>query len=217
MDGSGKSTQITEFSAYCVSRGIKYEYRWSRVFNTPLIRLFNNKPNIEYENVDKYLNNKNCNGISEKEDIRLTNDVSNKTAIKQRIKAKIALIDLCVYYIFNYRIAKMRADVLICDRYIYDSVVDLSIHYPEISIENTILYKILIRLIPKMDYSVLLTINEKDQFIRLKSKGEVPPNYVSTAIKKYDSLAKNGNWGLVINSSKSIEEIHKEIINYMLI
>ena len=78
----------------------------------------------------------------------------------QKLWLFIGIIDLIRIYGINIRIHLLLGKSVICDRFLWDTLIDFKIMFPKIEVDRWIVWKILVLLTPTPHKSILLTIPE---------------------------------------------------------
>ena len=109
IDSSGKTTQLKLLVKYCDENDIKCRWIWGKARGTPgveyLKKIFRR---------DKYMT------IDKKMEYR---ELFYKSSIKRKILLTISLLDLCWYFGIYYNILKYKYQILILDRFVWDTYI----------------------------------------------------------------------------------------------
>ena len=198
-DGTGKSTQINLLIDDLKEKGITYEYKWLRfhhLFSFPILglaRLLGLSEIKTLKNGEKvgyhYFNRSKV--ISGLYSISLFVDTVVFTIVKVYIPMKL----------FNKNIA--------CDRFIYDTLIDLMISTENFDIYKSTLGKLFLGLIPK-NSKFLMLITDEDV---LKERGEDVKydKTLNSKISLYEELAQKFKI-YVIDAQLPINQIQKQIV-----
>lgn len=203
IDCSGKSTQIVLLCDYLKKSGKKYKVVWSRGGYTPGINL-----------IKKILRHgKNMS----KEEIIDYSRKTNSNHFKRKVLFIAGLIDLWVYYSVVIRVYGV-FNLVICDRYIWDTYIDYKLRYPDYKFENSFLWKIIIRTMEKPEPSFCLIIPAEESMRRSSLKDEPFPESLEQRmdrIRHYQKEIMNNKWDVVIDATQSVEEVFAEILNHL--
>lgn len=205
IDGSGKSTQIELLTEYFRSQGTSAKYLWSRGGYTTL---FDTLKDFSRRIAGKKLP---APGVSEQREQML-----RKSSI-QRLWLSIAILDLMRVYGIQVRWWLLRGRSVLCDRYIWDTLIDFKIAFPGIQIENWLLWKILVRVTPPPNASYLLMISLEESERRCKIKYEPFPDTPKRRAQRhvlYRKLRKLGHWR-VFDATKPVDDLFAGIIAEM--
>ena len=163
-DGSGKSTQIKLLISEFQKKRFNVKYYWARGGYTPLFlalkKIFHissaNKPSTPVKNYFR------------------------ERLLKKKWISKIwlylATLDLLIFYVLYIRIISVFTDVIVCDRYIDDTLIDFKLNFPNSFDEESFLWKLLVLLAPKPNKSFLLLVPVHISLIRSKMKEEPFPD-----------------------------------------
>lgn len=200
-DGAGKSTQIEAYTAYLEKHKIPYRSIWGRGGWTP---------GVEF--IKRIV----------RRDKRMNDD--QKEVYRQKIhdnpkKSKLLLIgsilDLYLYFGVYYRILRLSNRILICDRYIWDTMIDFKVIYPNIDFEKWIIWKWLIPLLPKPDHSVMMLIDAQEserRCIEKQDKFTEPVERRRQRVELYHLYVQSGKWSAVYDGTRTKESITTDII-----
>ena len=131
LDGSGKSTQILKLIDNLKKDGFSTKYVWARGGYTPGFELIKKTlRNIFKEKLPPA-------GQSEVRQRQL-----NNTTI-QKLWLSIAIFDLIILWGVYIRALSFINSIVICDRYIGDTLLDFRQNFPSSNFEKSILWKIL--------------------------------------------------------------------------
>lgn len=204
LDGAGKSTQIALLIDFYKTKKIKTRMFWSRGGYTPgmerlkvLMRRFNNST-IPKER-----------GQSAKRDKSFSNKYIRKTWVT------LSIIDLLFYYTIYIRIIEFFGIVVICDRYLLDTLLDFKRNFPQENIQEWFLWRLLMKVSTTPKKHFILTISVKESQYRSISKNEPFPDSIETLkfrLDEYFKYANNYKFVVEINCENSIELIHEQII-----
>lgn len=195
IDGSGKTTQAKRLIEMMQKQGIKREYIWNK-FEPRLVAPFMKIAKVLFFQKKAFFEN-----------------YAEHTRTKRRLLANpvvsvlyqyLWLIDYLSQIFFKTRIPLMRGKSVVCDRYIYDPVVDLAVdlNYSE---EKTlrILRKIL-PLFPKPDAIFLIDLPEE---IAYQRKDDIPsPDYLKERREIYLNIGKECCM-ILLDGSRDVAEI----------
>ena len=146
LDGAGKSTQIDRLVKRFEGGKIQVKVIWARGGYTPL-----------FENLKKALRKITWRalpsaGHSEVREKQLSNPVIQKTWLI------VAIIDLILFWGIYARILSKLGRIVICDRYLKDTLLDFRQNFPSRSVETTIFWKLLKFFTPKPNNAFLLWV-----------------------------------------------------------
>lgn len=150
-DGTGKTTQINLLIENLKEKGLNYEYRWLRFyhfFSLPLLGLARLMGLSEV----KILNNGEKIGYH----------YFYKSKLISRIYPVLLFIDTVIFTLIKvYFPMKILGKNIACDRFIYDTLIDIMISTKDYNIYKSKLGKFFLSLIPKDCNIIMLIADEK--------------------------------------------------------
>ncbi len=209
IDSAGKSTQIDLLKNTIVENGDKYLIKWSKARATPgvvfLKSLFRRDKHMDHEAKMEY-----------------REEVFNNSK-KKKLLLFASLADLCLYWGIYFRILKSRKKrYLILDRYIWDTYVEIKTDFWGIDFEKWFLWKFLQKITPKPDLSFILVVPLEISLERDIQKTDLTVDNPATIdskerkIKKinlYFELIDQNKWNYVIDGTKTVDEVHHQIVS----
>lgn len=212
-DGAGKSTQITKLKETLNSH--KIEVVWSRGGYTPIFKAI--KVTLKKFTKRKFTNS-NANIAPKKN----TNDKSNLRGrlFKNKFFVSawlfVSILDLMIFYGFYLRYLNFKGVIIICDRYIDDTLLDFSLNFPSSFNPNSLLWKLLKLVTPKTKFSFLLYVTPLVSQQRAILKNDPYPDSIETLdwryLKYLDEKIFPSQVYIKINCEQSIDEVHQVII-----
>ncbi len=201
LDGAGKSTQIEILVDYLCSKGRLPKFIWTRGGYTSL---FNGLKNL----LRKLMGGRvPPPGRNEKRERVI------RSKRVQKFWLIIALLDLLRVYAFQIRFWLWFGKIVICDRYLIDTLIDFKINFTNQNVERWSLYKLLLWTSPRPDISFLMLIPVEEAIKRSGQKDEPFPDSPEILAKRlgmYKELLGDKNW-IVLDGLKSKEELTFEI------
>jgi thymidylate kinase len=197
IDGCGKSSIALALRDYFGSRdGIDCKIVWCKFGNSPL----NNPQIIRF--VKRFLSkNEKSSRVSEE---RQTN---NSTMQVRRIYRNILLLNHSVEIFLNIHIPLTLGKTVICDRYIFDSMVDLQ---QEIGCTRSRAEKVFSsNLIPKPNYKFLLDLPAESAFQRKKDTES--EDYLIERRRMYLEIAQSHDLH-IIDSNQTFERVLQQVL-----
>jgi len=201
IDSSGKSTQIDLLTQYCQVNNIQARRIWGKARGTPGVEFLK-----RLVRRDKNMN------LAEKLEYR---DRIYQSATKKRLLLLISILDLCWYFGLYYRVLAQINKVLICDRYLWDTYVEVKNEFPEFDIDKWLLWKIVVFLSPKPKISFFLVIPAEESIRRDIEKKDLTVDSLELKKSKigiYMKLLKQGKWTKVLDGLEPAGDIHKKIL-----
>lgn len=200
IDCAGKSTHIDALVKFFKSRKIKHMVVWSRVGYTPAIEAS--------KKIFKAISKR---GI----DDAVIRAEANKSPTKRKILAFASIIDLTLFYGIYFRLLSLFGYIIIADRYLQDSCIDLHIKYNDLNIANWLVYKMLVKLSLKPKKALMLYISPEESMRRSELKYEPWPENLEQRrmrIALYELDRFNAGY-TTVDCSGSIPEIQAFIFN----
>ena len=204
IDSAGKTTQIELLYDYCKENRISCRKVWSKARGTPGVILIK-----EIVRKDKKLD------ASEKAEYRKEVFQNPK---KQKLLYIASMMDLCWYWGIYYRILGVTYKYLICDRYLWDTYVEIKQDFKDIDIDKSKLWRIVKFLSPKPRHSFVFVIPPEVSLERDKQKNAAGIEDIERKKKKIDTYlycVSQNCWSNVMNGLNSIEELHESVLNVL--
>lgn len=208
-DGVGKSTHARMIHKYLADKGIMCKYEWLRIhhlISLPLLAYCRLIGLTKYEV-------KNGQRIGRHEFYR-SQFVSN-------VYPSLLFMDMALVYIVKIAFPSLLGKSIICDRYIYDTLVDLMISLNDFELFNKETGKVFLRLIPNDAKSLLIDLDEETIRERARQNSTKPNSgellmdeTVETRRKLYRKIAEDLNIP-IINNSDPIDVVQQKIIKYL--
>lgn len=201
IDGAGKSTQINLLENYCERHSIKYTKRWSKARGTPGIMFL--KQLVRRDN-----------GMSHVQKLEHRENIY-RSSWKKKILYILSMLDLCLYWGLWLRILRHKYELLILDRYIWDTYVEVSNEFNINNLNQHLLWRLVEFCALKPDVSILLTIPASESLRRDLLKNEITTDALEikqSKINMYMGLLDEGAWNTCIDSMTSIDQTHNEIL-----
>lgn len=201
-DGVGKSTQADILIRYFENKGIKFRYQWLRfhhLFSLPLLAL------------GRVL------GLSEVKTLKNGAKIGYHYFYKSKVFSGLYIILLLIdTYLFTimkvYIPIKIFRRNIICDRFIYDTLIDLMISTGDYNLYESNFGKLFLNLIPHEAKTIMLLTEEED----LKDRREDVrfDENLNLKINLYKKMAKKFSI-LNLDASLSVQEIQCNILRYL--
>ncbi len=202
IDSAGKTTQIELLYDYCCKNGIKVRKIWSKARGTPGVIWLK-----ELVRKDKNMD------MSEKTEYRNAVFESPK---KKKLLYIVSMLDLCWYWGLYYRVLNMRYKILICDRYLWDTYVELHKDFKGIDVDRSVLWKLVKAVTPKPKHSFVFIIPAEVSLARDHQKNAAGIENIEIKKNKIDlymRLVSENRWSNVMDGMESIEELHKKVLH----
>ena len=196
IDSSGKTTQIELLKRYFDEHGIEYYYKWGKGRATPFVLWLK-----EVFRRDKKMN------AEEKKEYRVKVYQSKR---KKFLLLTASIVDLWWFWGVTYRRLDRKHQMLICDRYVWDTYIDFRIEFSEFNVDRWLIWKIAKWLAPKPDHSFMFIISAEESFRRDNEKGDPDRDELDRKIfkvEKYKELIAQNKWDTVVDGMKTREEM----------
>lgn len=200
IDSSGKTTQIDIFENYCKEQRIRVGRQWGKGRATPIVMLIKG-----IVRRDRRMNEE------QKKEYRAK---IYKNSKKRKLLLTASIVDLWWYFGLWYRIKNWTHQILICDRYIWDTYIDFRSEFPEFEIDNWLIWTIAVKLAPKTKHSFMFYITAEESYRRDQQKGDLtldPLDVKIAKVDKYMKLINSGKWEVVIDGTRDRESISEEV------
>lgn len=201
IDSAGKTTQIEQLTEYCQRNKISAKKVWSKARGTPGVLLLK-----ELVRRDKKMD------AEEKKEYRKNVFQSPK---KQKLLYVASMLDLCWYWGIYYRILGLFFKILICDRYLWDTYVEIKQDFPAIDIDGSRLWKMVKWMTPKPKVSFVFVIPAEVSLARDHQKNAAGIEDIAIKEKKiatYMACVQDGCWSHVMDGMDTIENLHQQVL-----
>ncbi len=205
IDCSGKSTQIDIIKEYLAQQGKQVEVIWSRGGYTPWVEGF------------KTLIRRDKNYTEEQK--KAYREAVSNSSFKSKLLLFASIWDLARYYGITFRWKDRGNRLVVCDRYIWDTLIDFKVKFPGIDFEKWFCWKFMVRVIKKPSHSFIFTIPAEESMRRSDLKNDLHPEPYDVRVFRincYMEQIEKGRWSHVIDATVPIEEVSaqvKEILN----
>jgi len=207
IDGAGKSTQIHLLQDRLAKQGLKSHYLRSRGGYTSG---FKRLKSCLRRHVPGALP---PSGHSPRRERQL------KRRWVQIIWLTLAILDLMRVYGAQIRQWLRQEDIVICDRYIWDTLIDFQVNFPQVNVETWMIWKLLVWVTPKPDYAWFLRIPLEESIRRSIEKRDPFPESLDRRTLRhalYTEFADARKVWQSINAMQPPESIAKEIQAVMI-
>lgn len=195
VDGSGKTTQAKALCESLARTGIKTRYVWTR-FEPKLI-----KPLVA---MAKGLFFRGKDVFRDYADYANTKRNLSKNTILLTTYQYLLLLDYSLQIFQKVKVPLMRGEVIVCDRYIHDTLADLAVDYGYSDEETQKTLRSYLRLFPNPDLVFLLDLPEELAYQR---KGDVPSiDYLAQRRNIYLNMGKDYNV-VALDATKGLIEL----------
>ena len=186
IDGAGKSTQINLLIEALQKQGKCSCYLWTRGGYTPFFNLL-----------------KDCiRCLSGGKAIPTAGPSAQRTQTLGRPAVRklwlaLAMLDLLWLYGVQVRWWQLRGKVVICDRYLDDTLLDFRQNFPQEGVEQWWLWQLLHCVAAKADVTFLFLVPVEESLKRSQQKNEPFPDtpaVLTWRLAHYEQLAKQRSW-----------------------
>jgi thymidylate kinase len=202
IDGAGKSTQIKKLQDQLHAAGKRTVYLWSRGgYTNGFLALKALLRRLGHGNV-----------IPQPGHSEARTNVLGRPLVR-RIWLTIAMLDLLYLYALCIRYWRRINRTVVCDRYLYDTLVDFRLNFPQERFERWLLWRMLVALTPKPDVAVLLLIPVEESLLRSQQKNVPFPDsreVLTQRLEAYQQFADQEKW-LVLDGMEPIESVATRI------
>ena len=201
LDSGGKSTQIELLRAHFQDQGQSVRYLWTRGGYTASFEAFK----------------KLARRLSGKRAVPSSGPSEQRTQAFRRPwvrKAWLVLAILDLIWVYGLQVRWWRrGQVVICDRYLWDTRVDFRLNFPQETVEKWFLWRVLEKVTPQPDASFLILIPVAESIRRSDIKGEPfrdTPEVLAERLAQYEELSQKGYWQ-VLDGQRAVEDLAAEI------
>lgn len=201
IDSAGKTTQIEKLTAYLEKQNYRYVKRWSKARGTPGVEFVKN-----LVRKDK--------GLDETSRQETRREIY-KSPRKQRMLFIASMLDLCWYWGVFFRMLSLTHKYLICDRYLWDTYVEMKHDFYSIDIDNSFLWKAVKFVSPVPRISFIFVIPAELSLERDLQKGTAGTEDIErkkSKIQLYMELVEQGHWTHVMDGTNSRDDLHNEVL-----
>lgn len=202
LDGAGKSTQIDLLIEHLKSQGHQPVYLWTRGGYTPLMNSL--KDGLRRVSGNKAIPSS---GPSEQRDKTLARPSIRKVWLH------LAILDLIWIYAVKVRMWQSQGKVVVCDRYLDDTLLDFRQNFPQEDVERWLAWRLLRFLSAKADAIFLLLIPVDVSLKRSQQKDEPfpdSPEVLAWRLAEYQKLAQQRHWQ-ILDGCQPLESVAIQI------
>ena len=204
IDSAGKTTQIEMLLSYGRENNISMKRLWGKARGTPGVVFLKSLVRRDRK-------------MSQKEKMEYRADFFQNTK-KKKFLLIMSLLDLLWFFGIYYRIQNLLHRVIVLDRYIWDTYIEVKTEFRGIEFEKWILWKLVVAVSPKPKTSFLFVIPAEESIRRDIQKQDLTVDSLELKKEKislYMRLAEEGKWQNIMDGTKTIEELHKEVISIL--
>ncbi len=130
----------------------------------------------------------------------------------------MAVVDTLLQYGVKVRAASAAGEVVLCDRYVEDALLDLRLRFPSDWDGSGRLARLLRAACPRPDLALLLMLSHAEMLRRQGEKQEPfpdPPALRDARFDAYSELARGGRL-TVIEAGRPIDVVHADVLSRVL-
>ncbi len=126
----------------------------------------------------------------------------------------MALLDTLAQYAVKIRGMMWRGETVICDRYVFDSAMDLELRFPQLSSIHGPALRWIRRVSPVPTAAFLLMLPHGEMLARMAQKQEPFPDPPHVRDARYARYVQLGETGAIIalDAMRPIDSLHDEIL-----
>lgn len=198
-DGVGKSTQVKMLIDRLRKEGIKCEYKWLRFhhfFSLPLLAIARLMGLSEVKTLES--------------DGKIGYHYFERSKTISILYPIFLFIDTLVFNTIKIYIPiKLFKKTIVCDRFVYDTIVDLMVSTRNYEIYKSKIGELFLSLIPKDSKVIMLVTDE--EILKKRREDVMHDNTLNLRIKLYKKLA--GEFGIpMIDARLPMEEVRKSLM-----
>jgi dTMP kinase len=136
-----------------------------------------------------------------------------RSPLRRRLWLSLALIDLIWVFAVQVRYWRAMGRTVICDRYLWDCLVDFRVNFPDDPVERWLLGRALTALTPDPDIAFFLLIPVDESLRRSDTRERrfrESPAVLERRLAEYESQAGGLGWP-VLDGRRPVEELAEEI------
>ncbi len=201
LDGAGKSTQIERLKNDLQQRGYVTRTVWARGGYTPGM-----------EGLKRLARRLLRRKLPPSGHSAQRTQTFGKSWVR-RLWLSLAILDLIWVYSVQLRWWKWRGQAVICDRYVWDTLIDFRLNFPHEGVERWLLWRSLVRIAAVPDVIFWMWIPVEESMRRSALKGEPFPDappVLAQRLSEYEALAITHDWHS-LDGRRPIADLASEI------
>lgn len=198
-DGAGKTTQARRLQDHLRADGREVEYAWGKYgseYTKRFIELIKRVLDASGKDMDDHSSR------SETKDSFLANPA---------VRVTYLMYMLTIYYVQLLRrvvVPVYTSDVLVCDRYVHDTIVDIMVDYEYSGERGRTMLRVFQALLPEPDHVVFIDVPVD---VSLERKDDIPTEeYITQKRRAYDELLAELDVP-TIDGTQSRDEVFEEL------
>jgi thymidylate kinase len=201
IDSAGKSTQIDLLTQHLSARGLRHAVFWSRVGYTG-----------GFSWGKALLRRAGGSRVPAQGDVR-SRDLLLRRGWVRRIWLTFALLDLLRFYALRIRYERNRSRVVVCDRYLWDSLVDLRVNFGD-DVERSLLWRLVTWTAPKPELAIFIDLPIEESISRSDIKGEPyrdSSEKLTRRAEHYRELMDRAGW-TVVDGRQPVDNVSSTVL-----
>ena len=129
----------------------------------------------------------------------------------------MAILDSVIEYVVKLRWLLLTHQVVVCDRYVIDALLDLKLNFPNIEIDRSIMARMLRRLAPRPDLALILSLPFDESVRRSEEKNEPFPDPLEVRRRRFLEYMRMGSRAgvHVVDAARAPELVHEHILSLL--
>lgn len=199
-DGAGKSTHAQKICKHFAAKGIKCKYVWLRVYHLVSLPLL------------AYCRLAGLTIYEIKDGQTIGHHEFYRSKFVSTLYPFLLFIDMNIAYLTKIAIPSLLGYSIVCDRFIYDALIDLMIDLNDFDLLKKKKGRIFLRLIPNYAKSLLIDLDE--QIIRERRRDLLNDDLMEIKRRQYIKIADEFDID-IFNNYNNIEIVSDSIIKYL--
>lgn len=202
LDGAGKSTQIDVLFSKLLAERATPVVIWTRGGYTPL-----------FETLKRLLRRSSGGRIVPVSGPSQQREQALSRPRIRRLWLMLALLDLLWVYGVQVRWLRWQGRTVICDRYLWDTLIDFRLNFSQEHVERWGLWRLLVKASPEPDAAFLLLVPVEESLRRSQQKQEPFPDSPETLARRlseYQAMAEHRNWR-AMDGRRPVDDLATEI------
>ncbi len=200
LDGCGKSTQLELLAEQLSGRGVRVARVWSRGGYTPGV--------LWLKRVARRVMGRRAPppGKGRQRDATLGNPLVRAAWLD------LALLDLIRLYGVELRLRALRGEAVLCDRYLWDTLVDFRVNFPGVDVTRRPLWRVLERVARRPDLAIYLALDPELSERRAIEKNDPFPEPMEARVRRRSAYEALLHRFTVLDARRPREGLHAEIL-----
>jgi thymidylate kinase len=202
IDGVGKTTHVNLILQYLRNNGIRCEYLWGRHYHFISLPLFAFSRLTGYTYTPSIDGKRIC-----------THNEFYRSNLISLIYPWLLLIDAAIFTITKIKIPMYLGKTIVCDRFVYDTLIDIAISIKDYEIYNKFICELFLTLIPKNAKFIMINLEKSNIFSR---RPEI--KYDTTFNDRYELYRRfKDNFKIpMVDNSENIGDVNNLLLKTIL-